>query len=127
MLHPHTGKTIPIKHRITCKSKFLVYLLKCPCGLCYVGKTNRELKVRITEHKSNIRNKDEKSSIARHFNLVGHNVSTLRFQGIQVIPPLRRGGDREKKLLQQECFWIHNLQTEAPKGLNEEMLLSCFL
>ena len=34
-------------------------LLKCPCGLYYVGKTIRELKIRIGEHKSNIRNKDE--------------------------------------------------------------------
>ena len=101
-------------------------MLKCPCGLCYVGKTKRELKIRISEHKSNIRNKDEKSPVTRHFNAVGHKICDLRFQGIELVKPLKRGGDREKLLLQREAWWIHNLQTEHPKGLNEELLLGCF-
>ena len=77
--------------------------------------------------KSSIRNRDEKSSVARHFNAVGHDVCTLRFQGIEVVNPLKRGGDRDKVLLQREAYWIHTLQTEHPKGLNEELLLGCFL
>ncbi len=104
-----------------------MYLLKCPCGLCYVGKTKRELRIRISEHKSSIRNSDEKSSVARHFNSAGHDVCSLRFQGIEEVKPLKRGGDREKALLQREAFWIHTLQTEYPKGMNEELLLGCFL
>ena len=127
VLHPHSGRKIDVKSIITCKTKFVVYLLKCPCGLCYVGKTKRELKIRISEHKSNIRNKDVKSPVARHFNAVGHEVCSLRFQGIEAIQPLKRGGDRNKFLLQREAWWIHNLQTEHPKGLNEELLLGCFL
>ena len=105
VIHPHTGKKIKVKGRITCKTKFVVYLLKCPCGYIYVGKTKRELKTRITEHKSNIRNKDEKSPVARHFNEAKHDICTLRFQGIELVEPLRRGGDREKALLQraQNC------------------------
>ena len=58
----------------------------------------------IREHKSSIRNKDEKSPVARHFNTVGHDVCTLRFQGIEVANPLiKRGGDRDKVLLQREA------------------------
>ena len=97
------------------------------CGLYYVGKCKRELKTRFSEHKSAIRNNDVKSSVARHFNAVGHPVSSLRFQGLEVVNPLKRGGDRDRALLQREAFWIHTLQTEHPKGLNEELLLGCFL
>lgn len=125
--HPHSGKKYPVKSVITCKTKFVVYLLKCPCGLGYVGKTTRELRIRISEHKSSIRNKDEKSSVARHFNEAGHDVCTLRFQGIEFVKCSRKGGNRDQLLLQREAFWIHTLQTEFPKGLNEELLLGCFL
>lgn len=125
--HPHSGRKYSIKSRISCKTKFVVYLLKCPCGLFYIGKTIRELKTRISEHKSSIRNRDVKSSVARHFNEFGHDMCSLRFQGIEFVSPLKRGGDRDKVILQREAFWIHTLQTEHPKGLNEELLLGCFL
>ena len=119
ILPPHSSKKIDVKSIITCKTTFVVYLLKCPCGLCYVGKTccktKGELKIRISEHKSNIRNKDVKSPVARHFNAVGHEVCALRFQGIGAIQPLKRGGDRNKFLLQREAWWILNLQMEHPK------------
>ena len=125
--HPHSGKKHTIKSVITCRTKYVVYLLKCPCGLYYVGKTSRELRVRISEHKSTIRNKDDKSSVARHFMEAGHDICTLRFQGIESIVASRRGGDRDRLLLQREAFWIHELATEYPLGLNEELLLGCFL
>ncbi|CAH2274651.1 Hypothetical predicted protein, partial [Pelobates cultripes] len=34
---------------------FVVYALKCPCGLLYVGETIRPVKERIGEHKRSIR------------------------------------------------------------------------
>ena len=126
-LHPHTGKKIKVKGTITCRTKYVVYIIKCNCGFYYCGKTFRELRTRITEHKSDIRTKDEKSPIARHFNNTGHDICTLRFQGIEYINPLKRGGDRDKLLLQREAYWIHYLNTVYPKGLNEELVLNCFL
>ena len=125
--HPQTGQKIKIRGRIGCRSTFCVYMLKCCCGYCYVGKTKRELRTRITEHKSNIRNNDVKSPVARHFNEAGHTACDLRFQGIELVKPLKRGGNREKLLLQREAYWIYFLQSEYPKGLNEELLLGCFL
>ena len=126
-LHPQSGKKLKVKGTITCKTKYVVYMLKCPCGLCYIGKTKRELKLRISEHKSNIRNNDERSPVARHFNEKGHKVCSLRFQGIEMVAPLRRGGDRDNLLLRKEAWHIHHLETEHPKGLNEELLLGCYL
>lgn len=125
--HPHTGTKMKVRGRITCRSTHVVDLLKCPCALCYVGKTKRELRVRICEHKSSIRNRDERSPVARHFNSAGHGVCMLRFTGIEVVRSSLRGGDGEKKLLQREADWIHHLQTEYPGGFTEELQLSCFL
>ncbi|CAJ0919542.1 unnamed protein product [Ranitomeya imitator] len=34
--HPHTGKRYPINSFFTCDTNFVVYLIKCPCGLLYV-------------------------------------------------------------------------------------------
>lgn len=91
-------------------------------GYYYVGKSNRQSKVHSTEHKSNIRIGDEKSPVARHFNVVRHDVCELRFHGLEVVQPFKRGGDREKLLLQRETFYINVLQTQIPRGFNEELL-----
>lgn len=36
-----------IKQFITCNTTFVVYVLRCPCGLFYVGRTKRMLRVQI--------------------------------------------------------------------------------
>ncbi|KAK6477891.1 hypothetical protein HHUSO_G21543, partial [Huso huso] len=97
--HPKTNKQFKVRGRITCVTKFVVYLLKCPCGLCYVGKTIRELKTRRSEHKSAIRNNEIRSAVERHFNEQQHSVCTFRFMRIEVVHTPRRGGDPNKLLL----------------------------
>ena len=44
-----TTKSTHFNHPVLQK---VIYKLKCPCGLVYVGKTNRALKIRIAEHLS---------------------------------------------------------------------------
>ena len=105
----------------------MIYLLKCPCGLGYVGKTNRALKTRISEHRSSIRNQDPKSPVAMHFMAAGHNVATLRYQGIELVKCPRRGGDLNKLLLMRESYWIYRLGTRSPQGMNEDFYISHFL
>ena len=56
----------------------------------------RVLRIRISEHKSSIRNRDERSPVARHFNSAGHGVCSLRFMGIEIVRPLLKGGDRQE-------------------------------
>lgn len=68
--------------------------------------------------------------IASHFRQVGHNVSALRYIGIEKIKKKKkplRGGDYEKKLLQRECFWIYTLNILSPSGLNEDFDMKPFL
>ena len=125
--HPHTGKKYKIRGIITCSTANVVYMLKCPCGLSYIGKTSRALKTRIAEHRSTIRNNVITSPVAVHFNKAGHNVSTLRYTGIELVQSPRRGGDVNNMLLKRELFWIHTLQTLAPKGLNEDYDIRPFL
>lgn len=45
---------------MTCRTIHGVYLLTRPCGLCYVSKTKRELRIRISTHESNIGKKKER-------------------------------------------------------------------
>ena len=102
-------------------------MLKCPCGKAYVGKTSRALKTRIAEHRSTIRNGDEKSPVALHFKQAHHNVSSLRYLGIEKVHLPRRGGDIDNLLLRREVWWIHYLKTMAPIGLNEDFDIRPFL
>ncbi|KAM4621351.1 LOW QUALITY PROTEIN: NLR family CARD domain-containing protein 3-like [Polymixia lowei] len=47
------------------------------------GKTTRKLKQRISEHKSSIRRNDREYPVAVHFNDKKHDISSLRFFGIE--------------------------------------------
>ena len=125
--HPSTGQKVKIRGKITCTSTHVIYLLRCPCGKAYVGKTSRALKTRISEHRSTIRNGDEKSPVALHFKKAHHNVSALRYLGIEKIQFPRRGGDIENLLLKRELWWINYLKTMAPIGLNEEFDIRPYL
>ena len=97
------------------------------CGVQYVGKTTRQLRLRINEHKSSIRRADPKSAVARHFADDNHSLSDLIFCGIDMVFPKRRGGNVDQNLLQCECKYIYYLKTLQPHGLNEELEMSCFL
>ncbi|XP_073721933.1 uncharacterized protein [Misgurnus anguillicaudatus] len=125
--HPHTGKIFKIRGTISCKTANVIYLLRCPCGLCYIGKTSRPLKTRISEHRCAIRHRDPKSPVAQHFTDLRHSVSTLQYIGIEQVKYPRRGGDINKLLLQRELYWIYTLNTLSPKGLNEEFDIRPFL
>ncbi|KAL2102084.1 hypothetical protein ACEWY4_003845 [Coilia grayii] len=125
--HPHTGKSIPIKGIITCNTRSVIYLITCPCGKSYVGKTSRELKVRIAEHRSTIQCKNLNYPVAAHFVEAGHSVSALRYIGIEKVSLPRRGGNLARLLSQRENYYIHFLRTLTPFGLNVEFELKCFL
>ncbi|CAJ0964705.1 unnamed protein product [Ranitomeya imitator] len=55
IIHPHCGRQFRIRGFFTCDSNNVVYVVKCPCGLLYVGKTTQHIRDRIASHKSTIR------------------------------------------------------------------------
>lgn len=73
--HPHTGRNILIHCTITRSSTHFIYLIRCPCGIAYVGKTSRSLHIQICKHCSNIRTGDMRNPILSHFLKIGHIVS----------------------------------------------------
>ncbi|CAJ0947650.1 unnamed protein product [Ranitomeya imitator] len=118
--HPHSGKRYNIKGFFTCDSSFVIYAIKCPCGLLYIGETTQPIRSRISKHKSTIRCQNLLLPLPSHFVSKGHNISQLRFQVLEHIPVQRRGGNRIHLLKKKEAYWIHELQTLSPKGLNRE-------
>lgn len=124
--HPHTGERIKLFFRGDCNTDHVIYTIKCPCGLLYVGKTERKLKTCITEHKSRIRNNITSSSLAKHWNAHSHRIAQLKFQIVEVVK-VTPGVDTNKRLLQREAFWMKRLGTLHPQGLNDRFEMSCFL
>ncbi|XP_041423550.1 uncharacterized protein LOC121395076 [Xenopus laevis] len=138
--HPHTGKKYSIRQRMSCETTMVVYIIKCPCGLLYCGKTVRQLKERIGMHRSSIRaalnperiareGKQDiaQQPVAKHWAEARHDASSFRCMPIEHVKAHPRGGDTEKMLLKREAFWIHELNCMSPNGMNGQVNLSCFL
>lgn len=64
-----TVKQFKIDKFISCDSTHVTYLISCPCGLQYVGRTTRKLGIRINEHLNNIKNGFPKHSLSNHFRI----------------------------------------------------------
>eukprot|EP00079_Xenopus_tropicalis_P036647 XP_017950418.1 PREDICTED: uncharacterized protein LOC108647884 [Xenopus tropicalis] len=143
--HPQHGTRHEVGGFYTCDSKDVIYCVKCPCGLVYVGQTSRPIKIRLNEHKSTIRNykpqspsrmmknvkskeieKKRETLLAKHFFTHGHQVAQVRWQILEKIN-VKQGQEKKKLLSQRECYWIWLLQSRHPKGLNDEFNMSCFL
>ncbi|CAJ0915854.1 unnamed protein product [Ranitomeya imitator] len=83
VFHPQTGKAIPIKGFYTCESTFVIYLIKCPCGLAYVGETTQTVRDRVAQHKSTIRCNKTHLPLPFHFSEKNHNIAQLQFQVLE--------------------------------------------
>ncbi|OCU02097.1 hypothetical protein XELAEV_18007857mg [Xenopus laevis] len=133
IFHPTKGSSIRINGHFSCNSTGVVYMLKCPCGLPYVGQTSRSIKVRLNEHKkkeekTKQEEKNERFSelFAKHFFHNKHMVSQLRWTVLEQVN-LLRVGNVWKQLLRKEAAWRKRLDSLVPKGLHESFSLQCFL
>ncbi len=124
----HSQKTHDIKGFINCNTTYVVYYLYCPCGHLYIGRTKRKLQQRVAEHKYAIRTGNEDYPMAKHYKQHhGCNPESLRAMGIETIELSKRGGDKLKKLLQRETYWIYTLKALTSPGLNEDLDCTPFL
>lgn len=51
----------------TCATKFVVYLLTCPCNKQYIGCTIRTFSIQVNEHLTNIRNGKINHTVSHHY------------------------------------------------------------
>lgn len=133
-INPANGNKILLTDYVNCRTKHVVYGIICPCPKLYIGQTSQEVRKRTQQHLSNISlaKRDDSlgknlTSIAKHF-LQEHrgNPRGSKIVGLKKIWPNPRGGDITPRLLQLETRWIHDLNSLAPAGLNEEMLFTGF-
>ncbi|CAJ0941960.1 unnamed protein product [Ranitomeya imitator] len=106
--HPHSGKQYKIKDYSTCDTSFVIYSIKCPCGLLYIGETSQSIRDRISKHKSTIRCKNTLLPLPHHFIEAGHSITQLKFQVIEHVPAPRRGG---KRSFVTHLFGPYNIST----------------
>ncbi len=116
-----------VKRIISCSTKNVIYLIKCliKC-LAYVEKT-QAVKTRIAEHRSYIRNQDQRSPVTGLFREANHPVASLRHIGIEHVKALRRGGDVVTLLLKRESFYIFTRQTLTLGGLDYQYDIQHFV
>ena len=98
-----TGLCYKIRHNLTCKSKYCVYLVTCDqCGIQYTGKSINCMHVRHGGHRQEIDNRS--SELGIHFAQCGYQNFTL-----QIIDCVRVGEDLA--LIQLEGVWQNRLAT----------------
>lgn len=124
--HPRSGEKIKLRQQADCNSMNVIYSIKCPCGLLYIGKTERKIKIRIGEHRSMIRNKNTNSNLVAHWLEANHSIAQVKFMVIEKVQHIE-GIDMNQFLLQKEVFWTKRLGTMVPLGLNDKLDMSCFL
>jgi hypothetical protein len=114
-----TNRTYKKYHIGNCTTQNVVYMLTCKvCYHQYVGQTKRQFKIRIGEHLADIRHKRD-SPVSIHFNKDLHTVNSLK---CEIIEALKGDPDSESsKSLRdrREQYWIHQLQTKHPNGINK--------
>ncbi|OCT56704.1 hypothetical protein XELAEV_18004515mg [Xenopus laevis] len=126
-VHPDTEFTVQLRGHYCCISKYVVYVLTCPCGLIYIGETTQMVKSRISKHKSSINLGNAKLSVSKHFLDLGHSADQLKVMVLEGVPPLKYGGNRELRLKQREVWWVKKINSLEPHVLNRDNDLYLFL
>lgn len=115
-----TNKMFNIKSHMDCGSSFIIYLIQCKCGLQYVGRTTQTLRMRVNNHRHNVTNGYLKHSLSRHA-LTKHNCDFRDFS----ITPIEKIDETVRNkmeiLSRREMYWIYQLHTLVPHGLNESL------
>lgn len=123
-----TGKRYTIKPFCTCNTRYIVYLIVCPCGKQYVGRTTRTFTKRVSEHISLIKSRDSKHSVPRHYKEVHNSDPTgSLFMIIDKYTPPWRGGALTRGVSRLEMFWIHELRSLYPRGMNVDLDINAFI
>jgi hypothetical protein len=73
------GGARQITQFLTCGSKNVIYVICCSnCHKQYVGETSNSVKLRLTQHLSDIRRQND-TPVSQHFNSPHHKIEDLKF------------------------------------------------
>ena len=106
----------------SCSTSNVVYLVTCQrCGLQYVGETGQTLRKRMNNHRASIKSL-KPQFLYKHFTSDGHRLEDMVVQLIEsiVVAPNERASNYSKRLEREE-FWIRELKTAYPHGLNDNI------
>ena len=115
-----TGGKFRIKQEINCRSKNIIYLVTYrACGKQGVGRTTA-FQSRISNYISHICKHEPTYSTVKHFYKTrDHLVQDFRITGIvQLENPPKTPKALKARLIEFEGYWLVNLQTLEPYGLN---------
>ena len=113
-----TEKEFIIHCPVTCTTTNIIYLLECGiCNLQYIGTTGRDLRTRMAEHRSEAKN-NVGCSLNKHLRSKNHHsdFNKLKVTIIEHIPDWDVESRQER-----EHFWIRELDTLSPNGINKKM------
>ena len=118
-----TKRTYVIRPKVNCKNKYVIYLLEfLKCKLQYIGKSETQVNLRINNHRKDA-NKSSSIPVCLHFNNTSHNLNRdAKFIIIEQLKSFE--GDKEllrSRLQRRKDFWIRELKTLQPLGLNMEL------
>lgn len=100
-----TNKKYTINHFSTCSTKYVVYLITCPCGKQYVGCTIRMFSTRVSEHIALIKGRDSKHTVPRHYKeFYNSDHRGSQFIAIDRYISLWRGGAMTRGVSHLETF-----------------------
>ena len=106
----------------SCNTSNVVNLITCQrCGLQYVGETSQALRKRMNNHRANIKSL-KPQFLYKHFTSDGHRLEDMFVQPIEsiVVAPNEQASAYSKRLEREE-FWIRELKTVYPYGLNDNI------
>ena len=105
----YTKHTYSMKHNLTCKLRYVVYLITCEvCGKQYTGKTTTTMHIRHTGHRNEVDN--ETTELGEHFTTCGGKESMC----VQIIDCVKEGEDQALQVL--EGYWQNMLATFRVHG-----------
>ncbi len=107
---------------MSCNTGNVIYLVTCKkCGLQYVGKTEQYLKRRVSGHRTTIKRKEK--YFGQHFSSNDHSLDDYSIQIIEKVYDVQGETNHQftKRILEKERFWIRELGTLWPYGLNDNL------
>ena len=109
----NTGRTYNIRHRLTCDSPYVIYLVTCrKCRGQYVGKSVTPFKKRHSNHRQEI--KHGKGGLGQHY---GPNCRCSKQDiSITLIDQVEAGN--KVMLAKKEQYWQHQLRAFVENGGN---------